>query len=80
VTFVSGGAAGILATKAQIGVFRYASFLLGAVALGNLALLALEQAGRSTLPLRALGVGGVVSLWLVAFGAYLTARRGAVRD
>jgi hypothetical membrane protein len=82
VTFVSGGAAGILATRVQRGAFRVASFLFGLVALSNLALLALDQLGRSTAPFRTLGVGGVerwvaypISLWLVAFGAYLTARR-----
>jgi hypothetical protein len=87
VTFASGGAAGILATRAQAGAFRFASFLLGAVALANLALLALDQAGRSTPVFRALGVGGVerwvaypISLWLVAFGAYLTGRRSHASD
>lgn len=79
ITFISGGLAGLLATRVQSGPFRYLSALLGLIALGNLALM---QFGRGTPPFRTLGLGGVerwvaypIALWLVAFGAYLTGIR-----
>lgn len=83
-TFVSGGAAAILACKVETAPLSYISVLLGGISLLSLLLAVILGEGGL---LGVLGAGGVerwvaypVVLWLVGFGGYLMGHSPPLRS
>ena len=82
--FLSGGVAALLCARVQTLPFRFVSRALGAITLVSLAI---GMGGEGSVFYEELGDGGIerwiaypAVLWLVAFGAYLTARGDEAPD
>jgi hypothetical membrane protein len=82
-TFIGGGIAAIVTSRATEPPFRYLAVILGAIALATLGSYVLLGDGS---PLAPLGIGGVerwvaypIVIWVTAFGGYLCAWQPAPR-